>query len=185
MEYIRINKNGCVVKMEKEKWGFDFNKELVQYKYLTGEKMSAREWRTMEKLEKFNSYYKWDESIKNRNTEKTKKELEEFERHLNNRINMEKPTKELYLIIGAAVIGAMVTLIFEHLDVLDKLQIPGNIFMSLILVLVVVIFVTVGIVAIMFNVSMPIWTTHSKIAFLNEYHRVIKKILEERDLNNK
>ena len=44
MQYIRINRKACIRDIGEKKFDFDYNKELIEYKYMSGESMSRKDW---------------------------------------------------------------------------------------------------------------------------------------------
>lgn len=94
MDYVRISKSPCMNEIGKKKYGFDYDKALLEYKYFVGEKMSRKEWKKLKDCKKCNSYFEWEKSVMNENKEKTKIQLTEFEHYLDNKISMLKPQKK-------------------------------------------------------------------------------------------
>lgn len=187
MKDIRINKKSCIRDIGKKKFGFDYNEEIIKYKYLIGEQMDRREWGKLEEYEKFNSYFEWEASIKENNKQKTEKQLKEFDHYLDSRINMIEAEKEQstirYSAILAGIISAAITL-FSNETFINKIIVKGNPIFSIILSVVVIICIVPPVIYIIAETQLSVRSIIVEKTLLKEYKKVIEEMLKE-NVNNK
>lgn len=165
MDYVRISKSPCMNEIGKKKYGFDYDKALLEYKYFVGEKMSRKEW---------------EKSVMNENKEKTKIQLTEFEHYLDNKISMLKPQKNVYTILCSALLGAIVTLLCDVDNINDYFNLGNNYPFALFIVKIIIFpFLIIFAVWIMYKVMLPLWSTNTESTFLNEYRKIIKRMLDK------
>ena len=163
MDYVRISKSPCMNEIGKKKYGFDYDKALLEYKYFVGEKMSRKEW---------------EKSVMNENKEKTKIQLTEFEHYLDNKISMLKPQKNVYTILCSALLGAIATYLCDHINHFFNLENDYQ-FTLFIVIIIIFPFLIIFAVWIMCKVMLPLWSTNTESTFLNEYRKIIKRMLDK------
>lgn len=180
MDYVRISKSPCMNEIGKKKYGFDYDKALLEYKYFVGEKMSRKEWKKLKDCKKCNSYFEWEKSVMNENKEKTKIQLTEFEHYLDNKISMLKPQKNVYTILCSVLLGAIVTLLCDVDNINDYFNLGNNYPFALFIVKIIIFpFLIIFAVRIMYKVMLPLWSTNTESTFLNEYRKIIKRMLDK------
>lgn len=178
MDYVRISKSPCMNEIGKKKYGFDYDKALLEYKYFVGEKMSRKEWEKLKDCKKCNSYFEWEKSVMNENKEKTKIQLTEFEHYLDNKISMLKPQKNVYTILCSALLGAIATYLCDHINHFFNLENDYQ-FTLFIVIIIIFPFLIIFAVWIMCKVMLPLWSTNTESTFLNEYRKIIKRMLDK------
>lgn len=180
MQYIRINRKACIRDIGEKKFDFDYNKELIEYKYMSGERMSRKEWRKMNKYEKYNSYTEWETSIVKENKHKTEKQLKEFDYYLRNRMNMVVPQKELNVILCSVIFSVITTVLVDQSNIYDVTLIEGHFFASIIAFLIRYAIIILLMGYIILNVMSPVWSSSTETTFLQEYEHVIKAMVKKK-----
>ena len=178
MDYVRISKSPCMNEIGKKKYGFDYDKALLEYKYFVGEKMSRKEWEKLKDCKKCNSYFEWEKSVMNENKEKTKIQLTEFEHYLDNKISMLKPQKNVYTILCSELLCAIATYLCDHINHFFNLENDYQ-FTLFIVIIIIFPFLIIFAVWIMCKVMLPLWSTNTESTFLNEYRKIIKRMLDK------
>ena len=178
MDYVRISKSPCMNEIGKKKYGFDYDKALLEYKYLVGEKVSRKEWKKLKDCKKCNSYFEWEKSVMNENKEKTKIQLTEFEHYLDNKISMLKPQKNVYTILCSALLGAIATYLCDHINHFFNLENDYQ-FTLFIVIIIIFIFLMLLVALVMYKVMLPLWSTNTESTIMNEYRKIIKRKLDK------
>lgn len=178
MDYVRISKSPCMNEIGKKKYGFDYDKALLEYKYFVGEKMSRKEWKKLKDCKKCNSYFEWEKSVMNENKEKTKIQLAEFEHYLDNKISMLKPQENVYTILCSVFWATIVTFSVDYISAFFNFE--NNYQFILRIVNVITSAILIFLVAlVMYKVMLPLWSTNTESTFLNEYRKIIKRMLDK------
>lgn len=180
MKYKRISKKPCMNDIGKKEFGFDYKEESIKYKYLIGERMNLSEWKMMGGCEKCNSYSEWEKTVMENNKAKTRKQLKEFDHYLENRINMIKPEKEVYIILCSVILTNLTTAFLENLEVTDNIVITENPIVLFISYVIGILLEIIAVFWVMYKVISPIWSTTFESAFFKEYQRVIRKMIKKR-----
>lgn len=116
----------------------------------------------------------------NENKEKTKIQLAEFEHYLDNKISMLKPQENVYTILCSVLLGAIVTLLCDVDNINDYFNLGNNYPFALFIVKIIIFpFLIIFAVWIMYKVMLPLWSTNTESTFLNEYRKIIKRMLDK------
>ena len=151
---------------------------VISFLIIIQEKMSRKEWKKLKDCKKCNSYFEWEKSVMNENKEKTKIQLTEFEHYLDNKISMLKPQKNVYTILCSALLGAIATYLCDHINHFFNLENDYQ-FTLFIVIIIIYIFLMLLVALVMYKVMLPLWSTNTESTFLNEYRKIIKRILDK------
>lgn len=158
---------------------FNYQMELIKYKYLTGEGLSAKEWKRLNEREKYNTYFAWKESIRKKNENKTDLELKELIEYLSDVINQCEPKKEMNTMFFSVAISGITTFLMNNLGFYTDIK--GNLLIVEICSVLITAAVMLGVGVVMSAVISPLWDTKTEIAMLKKYQHVIQEILEDRE----
>lgn len=176
MKCLRNDRKVCIDKIGKVKFGFDFNEECIKYKYLVGERMSKKEWRKIDKYEKYNSRIEWERAIKEKNKGKTKQQLKEFDFYLGNRIAMKSPEKEINIVLCSVVLAELVESICNIVIMNDSIGNVGEVAIAISYILIVLLIM----LGVTYCVISPVRSTVFEDTMLKAYRSVIRKMLKKK-----
>ena len=114
----------------------------------------------------------------NENKEKTNKQLTEIEHNHDNKISMLKPQKNVYTILCSALLGAIATYLCDHINHFFNLENDYQ-FTLFIVIIIIFIFLMLLVALVMYKVMLPLWSTNTESSFLNEYRKIIKRMLDK------
>lgn len=106
--HMKNEKNRSISKIGKRRYDFDFELELMIYRYLCCHRIKTRVLKKMDNKYKFGSYKQWKQYIHSKYEKYNFDELVEFSRYLNLKIREIKPLQQYWILM----IPIVVTLAF-------------------------------------------------------------------------
>lgn len=166
----------------KEKFDFDYDLEKIIYMHLWHEKIKKKDFRRLDKEVQFDTYSKWKDYVENKYKDKSKEDLEDFSRHLNQEMRNNQPVNKCWEICIPILISMLVSQFSNF--IIGYQGFDGNIFFHKILEIVILVSITI-VVAIFFvylfyKISKPIWDGEEKCDFLEDYKEIIDHIISQK-----
>lgn len=95
-------------------------------------------------------------------------------------ITKAKPQENVYTILCSVLLGAIVTLLCDVDNINDYFNLGNNYPFALFIVKIIIFpFLIIFAVWIMYKVMLPLWSTNTESTFLNEYRKIIKRMLDK------
>lgn len=173
--HMKNEKNRSISKIGKRRYDFDFELELMIYRYLCCHRIKKRVLKKMDNKYKFGSYKQWKQYIHSKYEKYSLDELGEFSRYLNLKIREIKPLQQYWILM----IPIVVTLAFSQLiQFFIKMYVEYSYdFFAQIILFLSTIFLGFIILIMIKPFLQSIFVEDFKINFLKDYKEIIDEMI--------
>lgn len=166
-----------IKKIGKDKYKFDYEKELLVYKYVCCKRIKKRELEKLTNNQKFDCYLYWKQSICERYKDYNYEELLNFSRYLNQRIRNEVPNKEYSRIYIPVILSLGITSIYNVIVNTKFDLFDCSTCIKIGIAIIYVLLITVSLFFVVWFTYNPLYENNDEENLLIDYKEIIDEIL--------
>ncbi len=175
-----------IKKIGKNKYIFDFDQEIIIYKYVCCKRLKKRELKKLNKNQKFDYYSEWKQSICDRYKDYNNEKLLNFSRYLNQRIRNVRPNKEYSKMYTPIILSLGITSVYNALmNTEENDLIDYSTALKISFTLIYVFLIVASLFFLVWYTYKPIFENDDEENLLKDYKEIIDEILDVRKKEKK
>lgn len=164
----------------KIKYHFDYDYERKIYMYLWHEKLTEKDLNGLSHDVRFDTYSEWKTYVETKYKDMPKEDLEDFSKHLNQKIRNNHPVSKCWDICIPILISMLLSQFFNFIigyQGLDNTIPLVQKIISIAGLVGIIIAAAVGFVYLFYKIFNPIWECEEKNNFLKDYKEIIDRMI--------